>query len=113
MPNLFNQRGEKIRTGVAGVKKCLMLPDRISEDCNKEDTQIPRDEYGQEIASYAMVWNDEDGQEVYISRHGVGKDWTFNLTYWDDDVEFSVDMKDRDEAIKLFLEKVKCSASKD
>jgi hypothetical protein len=109
MANLFNQRGEKLRTGVAGVKKCLMEPDRISEDSILSDTKIPRDEYGQEIPGYAMVWNDIDGEEVYLSRHGNGKDCVFNLTFWEGDVEFSEDFtyKQRDDAIESFLQKVK------
>lgn len=96
MANLFNSRGEKLRLGKAGVRKELMDPDKI---CSAERRK-----------TYAMVWNDEDGHEVYISRHGEGqRSCEFNVTWWENDEEHSKDFefKDRDKAITLFLKKVK------
>jgi len=94
--NLQNSRGDKIRFGVAGVKKTLMDPDKLcSADTRK---------------TYAMVWNNEDGKEVYISRYGAGqRSCEFNVTWWEDDKEQSKDFefKDRDKAISLFLRLVK------
>ena len=82
--------------GKAGVRKALMDPDKIcSADTRK---------------TYAMVWNDEDEHEVYISRYGAGqRSCEFNVTWWERDVEKSKDFefKDRDKAIDLFLRKVK------
>ena len=96
MANLFNNRGEKLRAGVAGVKKALMDPDKL---CSADKRK-----------TYAMVWNNEDGKEVYISRKGAGqRSCEFNETWWEDDKEQSKDFefKDRDKAIALFLKKVK------
>jgi hypothetical protein len=96
MANLFNSRGEKLRYGKAGILKALMDPDRLG-DATKQKT-------------YAMVWNDEEGQEVYISRYGAGQQsCEFNVTWWEKDKEQSKDFefKDRAKAINLFLRKVK------
>jgi hypothetical protein len=93
--NLHNHRGEKLRFGKAGVQKALMDPDRLGNSKQK---------------NYAMVWNDEDGQEVYISRMGAGqRSCDFNVTWWEKDKEESKDFefKDRTKAINLFLRKVK------
>lgn len=98
MANLHSHRGEKLRLGLAGVRKTLMDPDKI---CGLEKQR-----------SYALVWNDEDDKEVYISRHGVGqRSCEFNVTWWKDDSEQSKDFefKDRDKAINLFLRKVKAA----
>lgn len=95
MANLFNSRGEKLRFGKAGVTKTLMDPDRLGNSKQK---------------NYAMVWNDEDGKEVYISRMGVGqRSCEFNVTWWEDDEEQSKDFEfaGRTKAINLFLRKVK------
>ena len=96
MANLFNNRGEKLRAGIAGVKKALMDPDKLTST----DTR----------RWYAMVWNNEDGKEIFISRDGPGqRSCSFNVTWWEDDQERSQDFefKDRDKAIELFLKLVK------
>lgn len=96
MANLFNSRGEKLRLGKAGIRRELMDPDKIcSADTRK---------------TYAMVWNDEEGHEVYISRHGAGqRSCEFNVTWWEKDEEKSRDFEfaDRDKATTLFMRKVK------
>lgn len=96
MANLFNSRGEKLRMGKAGIRRELMDPDKISSAETRK--------------TYAMVWNDEDEHEVYISRHGAGqRSCEFNVTYWEKNEEKSRDFefKDRDKAIELFMRKVK------
>lgn len=96
MANLFNNRGEKLRFGKTGVLKALMDPDKI---CSTEKQK-----------TYAMVWNDEDGQEIYISRHGADQQsCEFNVTYWQENTEQSKDFQfeGRTKAINLFLRKVK------
>ncbi len=96
MANLYNQRGHKIRLGASGIRKVLMSPDKIT-DAQKEP-------------DYAMVWNDIDGKEVYISRSGPGqRSCEFNVTWWEGDEQKSQDFqfKDRDKAIELFMRLVR------
>jgi len=78
--------GNKVRTGVAGVKRVLTKPIDISIT-NRESTK-----------TYAAVLDEE--AEVYISTNGDG----YNVTWYEDEVEQSADFVKIDEAIEFFLE---------
>lgn len=95
---LVDQSGEKIpRIGVAGVKRVLMKPVKISGAQTKAD--------------YAMVRCPE--KDIYITRHGIGqRSCKFAVSWWpskEDETQKTqeFDFKDREKAINKFLRLVK------
>jgi len=78
--------GNKVRTGKAGVKRALKSVTDISIT-NRESTK-----------TYAAVLDEE--AEVYISTDGDG----FNVTWWEDEEEKSVNFDKMAEAAEFFLE---------